>query len=156
MIMMTCIRQWLFLAAVTLLISSASAQSSRVHCQLEITLDDQPHETAWEIRGPIPGVAIVRETEYNHYQTGQTTIRESFFLEKMESYYLILVDEGEDGIKEGMYSVSCRFGSYDRILLTGKADYGDGGIFKFQVEPPAQQRQQQPVQSQRRSSFWPF
>mmetsp|Transcript_10638 Transcript_10638/g.14094 ORF Transcript_10638/g.14094 Transcript_10638/m.14094 type:complete len:152 (-) Transcript_10638:222-677(-) len=127
-----------------------------IPCQIELDLDHNPEEVAWEIRGPVPTVEIVGETNYRDYTTPHILVQEYFYLQPEEDYYLIILDEGEDGIREGSFSLSCRFGGYERILLAGNADYGAGEIYKFSVRPPKRKTEDCDEEVVPSSIFWPL
>ena len=42
--------------------------SDIVECTLILLLDDKPSETAWEVRGPLPGVSVAGSAAYDFYE----------------------------------------------------------------------------------------
>jgi hypothetical protein len=108
-----------------------------VECVLTLLLDDKPSETAWELRGPLPGVSVVANAGYNFYEgMEKNQMEDSFFLLMGETYYFLLSDAGNDGIEDGYLHLSTNFGSGEITLVEDRTDFGGAKMYMFTVPFP--------------------
>lgn len=126
--------------ALSLLIPSVYA----VNCQLEIQLDSKPEDTAWELRGPLPGFHIIDGVTYNYYKNNITIVTEAFDLAEGRYYFLISDFEG-NGIQGGFFRIIANLRSGPLTLKDGNGNFANGLIHEVVVPPSSQQLSELPV-----------
>jgi hypothetical protein len=129
--------QTLFLILAALLLQS-STQAERVACRLELQLDQNPRDTAWEIRGPVPTTDILYERSFDSYQEAGKLQEELIPLEVGQTYYFILSDYSDDGIKDGHFKIYAAHVQGDVLLAEGDGKFGSGMVARFEVTKPSQ------------------
>jgi hypothetical protein len=106
-------------------------------CRLELFFDDKPHDVAWELRGPLPGIKLLAHAGYDAYDPetfGGKSVTESFDLEEGKAYYFLITDYSQDGIEGGSFKLLATIPSGDIILEEGKGEHiGSGRAFNFVV-----------------------
>lgn len=105
-----------------------------VACSLQIQLDDQPSDTAWEIRGPFPSVDLVSHRDYDHYESKKALAKEALQLQAGGTYHLVLTDYANNGIQDGHFAVTTSNNEHtDTTLVEGDGDFGAGQVYTFTV-----------------------
>jgi hypothetical protein len=111
--------------------------SNIVECTLILLLDDKPSETAWEVRGPLPGVSIAGSAAYDFYEgMERKQMEDTLLLHMGQTYYFLLSDFGQDGIEDGYLKISTDFGSGDITLVEDSTDFGAAKVYMFTVPVP--------------------
>lgn len=137
------------IASLALLLSAVASQTAAntVSCRVEIDFDDKPDDVAWELRGPLPGIQLIAQKQYDDYDpethAHQSTI-EKFDCEEGKSYYFLITDYDHDGIAGGAYKVFAELPTGDILLEEGKGEsIGSGKAFNFVVPVVPQHLQSQ-------------
>jgi hypothetical protein len=108
-----------------------------VECTLILLLDKKPHETAWEIRGPLPGVGIAAYAPYNYYESlEEEQIEDKLFLVMGQAYYFLLNDDGQDGIEDGYLRIVANFGAGEITLIEDSPDFTHAKAYMFTAPLP--------------------
>lgn len=117
--------------------SSAEGTDSRVMVpiRLQLQLDHKPHETAWEIRGPLPRINLVASAPYADYVGyADELIEEEVVLEQGETYYFLLTDFSEDGIHNGSFRILAGDDGDDTVVMEGRGDMiGSGKAYTIDI-----------------------
>ncbi len=131
-----CIRSSLLNLAL-LVIAFTSTIVGALPCRLDLAFDAKPHEVAWELRGPLPGVKLLAQAGYDTYNVetfAGKTVSEAFDLQEGNSYYLLITDYSQDGMTGGSFKLSASLPRGDIILKQGPGEtIGAGRAFNFVV-----------------------
>jgi hypothetical protein len=105
-----------------------------VNVRMEIFLDENPHEFAYEIRGPLPNLDVVAYSAFGEYDQPHSEVDVTHYLNPGETFYLMVSDAGNNGIDEGFLRVSAYFDPDNAItLIEGRTDFGFGKVWTFTV-----------------------
>ena len=108
-----------------------------VDVYVEIELDDKPQETSWEVRGPLPGVGLIGNVEYNYYTDMQGRIaEETLYLQVGHTYYFLINDSAQDGIQDGFLKIFVDYGRGSITLVEDSTDFGSAKVYMFTVPAP--------------------
>ena len=120
------------LIAATLIFASFAVPTSAVDVKFELKLDSKPQESAFELRGPLPSVDIVDEAAY--FSLSGESIERRYNLKEGKFYYLMLLDSGKDGIKDGSFKLSANYEQQSEVTLKeGDCKFGHGKVWNFLV-----------------------
>ena len=120
------------LIAATLIFASFAVPTSAVDVKFELKLDSKPQESAFELRGPLPSVDIVDEAAY--FSLSGESIERRYNLTEGKFYYLMLLDSGKDGIKDGSFKLSANYEQQSEVTLKeGDCKFGHGKVWNFLV-----------------------
>lgn len=119
-----------------LLLLALISSSEAVQCRLELDFDAQPDDVAWELRGPLPGIGLIAQAQYDAYDPetyANQSATEIFECLEGQSYYFLITDY--DGVQEGgAYKIIAELPSGDILLEEGKGEnVGSGKAFNFVV-----------------------
>lgn len=108
-----------------------------VDVNVEIQLDDKPQETSWEVRGPLPGVGLIGNVEYNYYADMKGhTAEETLYLQVGHTYYFLINDSSQDGIQDGFLKIFVDYGRGSITLVEDSTDFGSAKVYMFTVPAP--------------------
>jgi hypothetical protein len=129
--------------SISVALIAVSSFAEALPCRLELFFDDKPHDVAWELRGPLPGIKLLAHAGYDAYDAeifSGKSVTESFDLEEGKAYYFLITDYSQDGIEGGSFKLLATVPSGDIILEEGKGEnIGSGRAVNF-VVPVASDR----------------
>jgi hypothetical protein len=103
-----------------------------VNVELDIDLDASPHETSWELRGPLPNPTLLDGVTYDYYTTPHAKVHETFELEPGQ-YWFLLNDLADNGIENGSFNLVADLVDGQVILAKGDGNFGNGKLFQFTI-----------------------
>lgn len=122
----------LVLSLLVLFIFCGARPSLAILFKLQIQLDHNPEETAWQLRGPVPKPDIIDGVTYGYYKEAQSTIEESFDIEAGK-YWIWITDRNDDGISESSWQLIAHLAGRDVVLHRGDGQFGAGKLQEILV-----------------------
>lgn len=121
-------------AAKPIIDEEAPDDEDHVGVRIELLLDSNPQDTAYELRGPLPELHVIAHTIFGDLTVANTILDETHFLIPGNMYYFLVTDKANDGIDDGFLRISGYHEDEKPIaLLESHTDFKHGRSWTFSV-----------------------